>query len=111
MSIKLTDCNGKNTNLLENEPLVFIDETGHELLKDKKYPILGLGGICVLAKDYNELVKKPWIELKKQYFKGLNSLHEVAHFVVHTYGRQLRSVFLEVDPRLVSLMTIKKVSG
>ena len=32
--------------------LVFIDETGHELLVDKKYPIFGWGGCVVLLSNY-----------------------------------------------------------
>ncbi|GAG26739.1 unnamed protein product, partial [marine sediment metagenome] len=41
-----------------NSLLVFIDETGNEYLKDKKYPIFGLGGCAVICKDYNNLIRK-----------------------------------------------------
>ncbi len=48
--------------------MVFIDETGHELFADSNYPIFGLGGCAVLAKDYDKLIRSPWREIKQHAF-------------------------------------------
>ena len=50
--------------------LVFIDETGHEIFADKKYPLFGLGGCGVLARDYYRLINAPWKSLKNNLFEG-----------------------------------------
>ena len=50
--------------------LVFIDETGNEYLKDKEYPIFGLGGCAVICKDYNKLIREPWSIMKDRFFNG-----------------------------------------
>lgn len=53
-----------------NSALVFVDETGDEQTSDPQYPIFGLGGCAVLAKDYYELIEKPWTEIKCSNFCG-----------------------------------------
>ncbi len=63
-----------------DEFLVFVDETGSEGLKDPNYPLFGLGGICVLAKDYDQLVRAPWLQIREEYFDGAKSLHGVRNF-------------------------------
>lgn len=50
--------------------LVFIDETGNEYLKDKKYPIFGLGGCAAICKNYNKLIREPWSIMKDCFFNG-----------------------------------------
>lgn len=52
--------------------LVFIDETGHEKLADRKYPIFGLGGCVVRADQYLSTVHNPWAALKLSHFPRLN---------------------------------------
>ena len=52
---------GSVINVSPNSALVFLDETGDEQLKDPKYPIFGLGGCCILAKNYFNLIDRPWL--------------------------------------------------
>jgi len=59
-----------------NSLLVFIDETGNEYLKDKEYPIFGLGGCAVICKEYNNSIRTPWYNMKDAFFDGkANKLH------------------------------------
>ena len=50
-----------------NSLLVFIDETGNEYLKDKEYPIFGLGGCAVICKEYNNSIRAPWYNMKDTF--------------------------------------------
>lgn len=50
--------------------LVFIDETGHEKLADRKYPIFGLGGCVVRADQYLATIHNPWTAMRAAYFPG-----------------------------------------
>lgn len=45
--------------------VAFIDETGHELLKDKQYPVYGLGGCGILGQDLERYVESPWREVRR----------------------------------------------
>ena len=59
-----------------NSLLVFIDETGNEYLKDKEYPIFGLGGCAVICKEYNNSIRMPWYNMKDAFFdRKENKLH------------------------------------
>lgn len=59
-----------------NSLLVFIDETGNEYLKDKEYPIFGLGGCAVICKEYNNSIRITWNKMKDTFFNGKeNKLH------------------------------------
>lgn len=59
-----------------NSLLVFIDETGNEYLKDKEYPIFGLGGCAVICKEYNNSIRITWNKMKDTFFDGKeNKLH------------------------------------
>jgi hypothetical protein len=56
--------------------LVFIDDTGNELLKDPNYPLFGLGGCMILSDNYDKEIVKPWLDLKDSEFNGkINPLH------------------------------------
>lgn len=50
--------------------MVFIDETGHELFADSKYPLFGLGGCAILATSYISHLSQPWRKLKADFFDG-----------------------------------------
>ncbi len=50
--------------------VVFVDETGHELLSDPRYPVFGFGGCGVLVSDYVRLLELPWQQMKAAYFGG-----------------------------------------
>lgn len=63
---------GSSIGIYPNTALVFLDETGEEKLSDPNYKIFGLGGCCILAKDYIEKISKPWNELKKNNFETDN---------------------------------------
>jgi len=67
-SLTLTLESGKNTVLGGRSFVVFVDETGHKLLRDPQYPLFGLGGCGVLVANYRRFVVDPWLKLKEQYF-------------------------------------------
>lgn len=58
--------------------LVFIDETGHELLKDKQYPVFGLGGCLCLARDYQKQIYEPWKLVESTFDNSQLPLHASA---------------------------------
>jgi hypothetical protein len=68
--VELLNRDGVSTPAAPDCLLVFIDETGHEELADRRYPVFGLGGCAVLAKDYDERLAFPWRELKSRHFGG-----------------------------------------
>lgn len=45
--------------------VAFVDETGHEWLRDKKHPVYGLGGCGVLARDLTSCLEDPWRGVRK----------------------------------------------
>lgn len=53
--------------------VVGIDETGCENYADKNFPVFGLGGCAVLARDYFRLIEEPWSMIKDSYFSGRNT--------------------------------------
>jgi hypothetical protein len=48
--------------------LVYIDETGHELFADEKYPVFGMGGCAILSQTCHRLLDDPWRRMKKGAF-------------------------------------------
>ncbi len=48
--------------------VLFLDETGHEHLSDPNYPILGIGGCAMMGDNYDNLVRVPWRQLKKDFW-------------------------------------------
>lgn len=50
--------------------LVTIDESGDDTLRDRQYPVFGLGACAVLAKDYVRHLAGPWAALKQVHFGG-----------------------------------------
>lgn len=45
--------------------VAFVDETGHEWLRDKKHPVYGLGGCGVLARDLTSCLEDPWRRVRR----------------------------------------------
>lgn len=45
--------------------VAFVDETGHEWLRDKKHPVYGLGGCGVLARDLDACLEEPWRSVRE----------------------------------------------
>src|SRR6266540_720589 len=45
--------------------LVFVDETGDELLRDPVQKVFGLAGCAVMAEDLDGFVRKPWLEVRR----------------------------------------------
>lgn len=63
----------------ERTLLVFIDETGNEQLCDPKFPIFGLGGCAILGRDYDNVICRPWRNIKRTHFGNPNKpLHAVS---------------------------------
>lgn len=77
-AITFTDEAGATFTFSGNTALVFIDETGHELLKDKNYPVFGLGGCVCLARDYQKHIVEPWKQVESVFDKALLPLHASA---------------------------------
>ena len=50
--------------------VVGLDETGCEDYKDSQFPLFGLGGCAVLARDYFKYLEDPWHYIKEKYFGG-----------------------------------------
>jgi len=57
-----------------NSLLIFLDETGHEELRDPQYPVFGIGGCAVMGFAYDRFIRNPWKKMKADYFGG----HDVA---------------------------------
>ncbi len=53
---------------LSEDILIFIDETGHEELADPNFPVFGLAGCLVVAKEYDSVVKQPWQLIYAEHF-------------------------------------------
>lgn len=58
------------TEVHGNTLIVAIDETGCEDYKDNNFPVFGIGGCAVLARDYAKLIDDPWRSLKATCFGG-----------------------------------------
>ena len=48
--------------------MFFMDETGHEEFADRAYPVFGIGGIAIMARDVVRVIEEPWRLLKAQHF-------------------------------------------
>ncbi|MEZ4820620.1 MAG: DUF3800 domain-containing protein [Bdellovibrionota bacterium] len=68
----LKDSDGKTMCVGEETLLVFLDETGNELLNDPKMPVFGLGGLIVEHRKYFSNVEQPWHEIKNSKFGGFD---------------------------------------
>lgn len=55
--------------------LVFIDDTGHEGLKDPNTPFFGFGGCVIPASHYIRNVDTPWKEVEKHFPTEMLPLH------------------------------------
>jgi len=107
---------GSLLDVSPNSVLVFLDETGDEQLNDPKYPLFGFGGCCILARDYYDIIDKPWLKMKHEKFDlTSNSLHATGSnftsdqlsalnifFLSNTFGRfaTIASKNSNVDTRL-----------
>src|SRR5690349_17084160 len=74
-AITFVDDTGATFTFPGSTVLAFIDETGHELLKDKHYPVFGLGGCLCLAKDYQQQICEPWKLVESTFDKSHLPLH------------------------------------
>jgi hypothetical protein len=96
-------------NIQPNALLFFIDETGHHQLADSNYPIFGLGGCAVLGRDYEAMVRQPWVELKRHYFENPDIvLHAAALDVTDQSKLQAIANFFRSQPfsRFATVMKI-----
>lgn len=59
---------GTQLSLTPNTAMVMIDETGDEQLADPKHRLFGMGGCCILAKDFLSQMENPWKEIMKNHF-------------------------------------------
>ncbi|QOL20334.1 3-deoxy-D-manno-octulosonic acid transferase [Candidatus Bodocaedibacter vickermanii] len=70
--ITLSTSSGESITLDDSALLVFIDETGCEDLKDPKNPSFGRAGCAILSRHYNKSLRNPWLDMKKEFFGGMN---------------------------------------
>lgn len=45
--------------------VVFVDETGHEQLRDPHHPVFGLGGCGLLVRDLEHVIRRPWQQVRQ----------------------------------------------
>ena len=45
--------------------VAFVDEAGHECLRDSRHPVYGLGGCGVLARELTAYLEDPWRSVRK----------------------------------------------
>ncbi len=55
--------------------LIFIDDTGHEGLRDREFPFFGFGGCLTFAVDYENAIVKPWKEVEQTFPSDMLPLH------------------------------------
>ncbi|NCB51156.1 MAG: hypothetical protein EOM54_04645 [Clostridia bacterium] len=67
---------GSELKASPNTALIFLDETGDELLSDPIYPIFGFGGCCILVKDYNDIIH----DLIPKNFVNRNVSHDMIKY-------------------------------
>jgi len=72
--IRFTENTGKVHDFSDNTLLVFIDDTGHEELADKNFPVFGFGGCIVRAEDYPTMIKA-WVSVANAFPSKMNPLH------------------------------------
>lgn len=97
-----------------NSLLVFIDETGNEYLKDKEYPIFGLGGCAVICKEYNNSIRTPWHNMKDAFFDGKeNKLHAKDFFQPKKTQINAMSEFFKKNKfaRVAAVMSNKTINN
>jgi hypothetical protein len=63
-------------DLMPNDLLVCIDETGDASLRDPNHPIFGFGGCAITGADCRTAFDEPWKELKRAHF---GSVHAPLH--------------------------------
>lgn len=95
-SITFTDEAGATFTFSGDTVLVFIDETGHELLKDKQYPVFGLGGCLCLAREYHTQICEPWKRVESTFEPSQLPLHASAlpkHTMTDVHFTAINSFF------------------
>lgn len=73
--ITFTESTGKVHSFSDNTLLIFLDETGHEELADKNFPIFGFGGCLVRAMDYEREVVISWKRVIDTFPSEMIPLH------------------------------------
>ena len=71
----ILDHKGGRAEIAPTSLLVFIDDTGHESLKDPNVPFFGFGGCVIPASHYIRNVDTPWKEVEKQFPAEMLPLH------------------------------------
>ena len=73
--IAFTESTGKVHNFSDNTLLIFLDETGHEEIADKNFPIFGFGGCLIRTIDYQREVIIPWKKVTDTFPPEMIPLH------------------------------------
>lgn len=97
----------------DEDLLVFIDETGHEVISDDK-SIFGTGGIIVYGADYHKNIEVPWGKLRETI--GLANdqpLHAASDFDIYKNHLEALSNFFISGffVRHISIITPKTTSN
>lgn len=72
--IRFTESTGKVHEFSNNTLLIFIDDTGHEQLADKNFPVFGFGGCMVRVEDYKNMITA-WSQVSNTFSPDMNPLH------------------------------------
>jgi hypothetical protein len=66
---------GSTITCPDSSLLIFIDDTGHEGLLYRDYPIFGFGGCLTFAANYENAIVKPWKEVEQTFPSDILPLH------------------------------------
>lgn len=53
--------------------MVGIDDTGNDFFLDRQFPVFGLGGCAIMARDYFRYLDDPWRDMKERHFGSRNT--------------------------------------
>ncbi|MGJ0483624.1 MAG: DUF3800 domain-containing protein [Methylomicrobium sp.] len=86
-------------NLPKDSLVVFVDETGHELLNDPLQKVFGIGGFAVLAQQLDTIVREPWREIR-QLVAGSADAQLHAADIVKPSQEQINAIsgFFKIQP-------------
>jgi len=74
-------------NLADQSLVAFVDDTGHEALVPG-HPVYGLGGCAVMAGDLDQVLRRPWHEVRRKVTGSADTpLHAAAFARTATAGQ------------------------
>jgi hypothetical protein len=101
--------NSDRLKILPNSLVVFVDDTGHEELKQKDHPVYGLGGCAVMAENLDTLLVQPWRNVRQNILGSPDTPLHASEFAQIAKPEQIATIvkFFRSQPfcRLGAIMT------